>query len=176
MSCGCGCGCDNEHGGLITFQGNPMTLLGKRVKVGDAAPDFTVVKNDMSPGKLSDYKGKKVLISVVPSLDTGVCDLQTKRFNTEASKLPNVQILTISMDLPFAQARWCGAAGVENLLTMSDYKDADFGMKYGLLIKELRLLTRAVVVVDENGKIAYLEIVPEVTNHPNYDAALAAVK
>lgn len=173
MSCCCN---GNEHAGVITFQGNPMTLLGTINVIGDKAPDFTVAKNDLSPGKPSDYRGKKVLISVVPSLDTGVCDLQTKRFNSEASKLPNVQILTISMDLPFAQARWCGAAGVQNLVTMSDYKDADFGMKYGLLIKELRLLTRAVLVVDEAGILRYQEIVPEVTNHPNYDAALAAVK
>ncbi len=173
MSCACDSG---EHKGMITFQGNPMTLVGTINRIGMPAPDFTVVKNDLTPAKLSDYLGKKVLISVVPSLDTGVCDLQTKRFNTEASNLPNVQILTISMDLPFAQARWCGAAGVKNLVTLSDYRDADFGLKYGLLIKELRLLTRAVLAVDETGKLIYQEIVPEVTNHPNYEAALAAVK
>lgn len=173
MSC---CNQNNENKGIITFQGTPMTLLGTINAVGSAAPDFTVSKNDLSPGRLSDYKGKKVLISVVPSLDTGVCDMQTRRFNEDASKLPNTQILTVSMDLPFAQARWCGAAGVKNLLTMSDYKEADFGLKYGLLIKELRLLTRAVIVVNPDGVIAYQEIVPEVTNHPNYDAALAAAK
>lgn len=172
-----GC-CDDvrENTGVITFKNTPMTLLGTINRVSDQAPDFTVVKNDMTPGKLSDYKGRKVLISSVPSLDTGVCDLQTRRFNTEASNLPNVQILTISMDLPFAQARWCGATGVKSLITMSDYRDADFGVKYGLLIKELRLLARAVIVVDEKGAIAYQEIVPEVTNHPDYDAALAAVR
>ena len=173
MAC---CDCGKEHPGIITFQGAPMTLVGAMNEVGKPAPDFTVLKNDMTPGKLSDFKGRKVLISVVPSLDTGVCDMQTRRFNDEASKLPNLQILTISMDLPFAQARWCGAAGVKNLLTMSDYKDADFGLKYGLLIKELRLLTRAVLVVDEKGALVYQEIVPEVTNHPDYDKALAAVK
>lgn len=172
MSC-----CDaKENPGIITFQGVPMTLLGTIRSVGDQAPDFTAAKNDLSPGTLSEFKGKKVLLSVVPSLDTGVCDLQTKRFNVAASDLPNVQILTISMDLPFAQARWCGAAGVKNLLTMSDYKDADFGLRYGLLIKELRLLTRAVIAIDANGVITYREIVPEVTNHPDYDAALAAVR
>lgn len=170
------CCAAKENTGIITFMNNPMTLLGDLRKVGDAAPDFTALKNDLTPAKLSDYKGKKVLISSVPSLDTGVCDLQTKRFNKEAAAIANTQILTLSMDLPFAQARWCGAAGVESLLTLSDHKDADFGLKYGLVIKELRLLTRAVIVVDEKGTIIYQEIVPEVTNHPNYEAALAAVK
>lgn len=165
-----------ENSGVITFMGTPMTLLGEMRKVGDTAPDFTVLKNDLTPAKLSDFKGKKVLVSSVPSLDTGVCDLQTKRFNKEASAVPNTVILTVSMDLPFAQARWCGAAGVESLLTLSDHRDADFGLKYGLLIKELRLLTRAVLVIDEKGAIAYQEIVPEVTKHPNYEAALAAAK
>lgn len=173
MNCSCG---NNEHQGIITFKGTPMTLVGNINQVGKQAPDFTVVKNDLTPGKLSDYAGKTVLISVVPSLDTGVCDLQTKRFNQAASSLPNVQILTISMDLPFAQARWCGAAGVTNLLTMSDYKDADFGLKYGLLIKELHLLSRAVLAVDEKGTLIYQQIVPEVASHPDYDAALAAVQ
>lgn len=173
MSCCCN---GNEHTGVITFQGNPMTLVGTINLIGAKAPDFTAAKNDLSPGKLSDYLGKKVLISAVPSLDTGVCDLQTRRFNSEAAKLSNVQVLTLSMDLPFAQARWCGAAGVSNLVTMSDYKEADFGIKYGLLIKELRLLARAVLVVDETGVLRYQEIVPEVTNHPDYDAALAAVR
>lgn len=173
MSCDCG---GNENKGVIKFKGNPMTLLGTMNRVGMQAPDFTVLKNDLSPVKLSDFKGKKVLISVVPSLDTSVCDLQTRRFNEEAGKIPNVQVITISMDLPFAQARWCGAAGVKNLITASDHRDADFGAKYGLLIKELRLLTRAVLLVDEKGILAYQEIVPEVTTHPNYDAALAAAK
>ena len=173
MSCNCG---NTENKSVITFKGNPMTLLGTIRKVGEAAPDFTVLKNDLSPGKLSDYRGKKVLISVVPSLDTDVCDMQTRRFNQDASQVPNVQILTISMDLPFAQARWCGAAGIKNLLTMSDHRDADFGLKYGLLIKELRLLTRAVLVIDEKGVIVYQQILPEVTEQPDYAAALAAAK
>ena len=175
MSCCNGC-CDTTiHQGVITFQGNPMTLEGTINRIGLEAPDFTALKNDLTPARLSDYLGKRVLISVVPSLDTGVCDMQTRRFNTEASKLANVQILTISMDLPFAQARWCGAAGVRNLLTLSDHKAADFGFKYGLLIKELRLLTRAVLVVDEKGKLIYQEIVSEVADHPDYDKALAAI-
>lgn len=165
-----------ENKGVIKFKGNDMTLLGDIRKVGEKAPDFKVLKNDLSPASLSSFAGKTVLISVVPSLDTGVCDMQTRRFNEEASKLPNVQILTISMDLPFAQGRWCGAAGVKNLLTLSDHYEADFGLKYGLVIKELRLLTRAVIVVDPSGKIKYSEIVPEVTSHPNYEAALAAAK
>lgn len=173
MSCACDSG---EHKGFVKFAGNPMTLLGNINRVGMPAPDFTVVGNDLAPVKLSAYKGKKILISVVPSLDTGVCDLQTRRFNTEAGKYPNVKILAISMDLPFAQKRWCGAAGVENLVTLSDYKDADFGMKYGLLIKELRLLARAVLVIDEKGNLVYQDIVPEMTNHPDYDKALAALK
>lgn len=170
--------CDNakENAGIITFKGQPMTLLGDIRKVGDAAPDFTVAKNDLTPASLSDYKGRKRIIASVPSLDTGVCDMETRRFNKEAANHPNVQILTISMDLPFAQGRWCGAAGVKDLVTLSDYMSADFGLKYGLLIKELKLLTRAVMVVDEGGVIKYLEIVPEVTNQPNYEAALAAVK
>lgn len=175
MSCGCGCGCGGSAG-RVTFKGTPMTLLGEAQHVGSLAPDFSVVKNDLSEAKLSDFRGKKVLISVVPSLDTGVCDLQTRRFNEAAAGLPNVQILTISMDLPFAQGRWCGQAGVKNLLTLSDHRDADFGLRYGLLIKELRLLTRAILVVDEKGTIIYQEIVPEIANHPNYEAALAAVK
>lgn len=173
MSCACD---DGEHTGIITFQGNPMTLSGTINRIGLTAPDFTAVKNDMSPAKLSDYKGKKILISAVPSLDTEICDLQTKRFNNEASQIPNTQILTISMDLPFAQSKWCGATDTNKLITLSDHKDADFGLKYGLLIKELRLLTRAVLAINENGKLIYQEIVPEATNHPNYEAALTAVK
>ena len=166
-----------ERGNVITFKGNPMTLQGHPVKQGDAAPDFTVLANDLSPRSLGDYKGRTLLISVVPSLDTGVCDMQTRRFNQEAEKLgQDVRILTISCDLPFAQARWCGAAGVEALETLSDYRDLSFGLAYGLVIKELRLLARAVLVVDKGGRIAYLQIVPEVSQAPDFDAALAAVK
>lgn len=166
-----------ERKGAITFKGTPLTLLGKAVKAGDKAPDFEVLANDLSPVKFSSYRGKVCVISAVPSLDTPVCDLQTRRFNTEAGKLgDDVAILTISLDLPFAQKRWCGAAGVEKLTTLSDHRTAAFGEAYGLLIKELRLLARAVLVVDREGVIRYAEVVKEVGKEPDYDAALAAVK
>lgn len=160
----------------VTFGNDPVTLLGDEIKVGDQAPQFTVLSNDMEEVNLDDYKGKVKLISAVPSLDTGVCSEQTKRFNEEADKLDNVQVLTISMDLPFAQTRWCAANGIKNLDVLSDHRDADFGEKYGVLIKELRLLARAIFVVDSNDKVTYVEYVSEATNHPNYDEALAQVK
>ncbi|MFC2948657.1 thiol peroxidase [Virgibacillus sediminis] len=160
----------------VTFQQEPVTLIGNELKKGDQAPDFTVVSNDLKDVSLSDYQGKVKLISVVPSLDTGVCAEQTKRFNEEADKIDNVHVLTISMDLPFAQTRWCAANGVKNLDTLSDHRDADFGEKYGNLIKELRLLARSIFVVDSNDKITYVEYVNEVTDHPDYDAALEAAK
>jgi thioredoxin-dependent peroxiredoxin len=159
----------------ITFKGQPKTLVGNEVKVGDQAPDFTVLANDLSEKTLKDFPGPK-LISVVPSLDTGVCDAQTRRFNEEANNLGNVKILTISMDLPFAQARWCGANGIENVITLSDHRDASFGKAYGVLIEDLRLLARAIFVIDSNNKVAYVEYVSEATNHPNYEAALQAAK
>lgn len=165
-----------EKTGVITFKGNPFTLLGPEVKVDQKAPDFTVLANNLSPTTLADSKGSVRLISVVPSLDTGVCDKQTRRFNEEATRFPSVKVLTISMDLPFAQARWCGSAGVERVETLSDHKDASFGLAYGLLIKELRLLTRAVLIVDADDTIRYMEIVPEVTSEPNFDAALQALE
>ena len=160
----------------ITFQGNPLTLDGTTVNVGDAAPEFAAAGNDLSPVNLSDYKGKVVIISAVPSLDTPVCDTQTRKFNEAAGALGDVAILTISVDLPFAQARWCGAAGVEAVTTVSDYKDVAFGQAYGLLIQELRLLARAVFVVDQGGVIRYKQVVGEVTDEPDYDAALEAAK
>ncbi len=160
----------------ITFKEEPVTLLGEEIKAGDQAPDFTVLSNDLKEVSLDDYKGKVKLISTVPSLDTGVCSQETKRFNEEADKLDNVQILTVSMDLPFAQTRWCAAEGIKNLDTLSDHRDADVGEKYGVLIKELRLLARAIFVVDSNNKVTYVEYVNEVSNHPDYDKALAAVK
>ena len=166
-----------ERTGIITFKNNPFTLVGTPVNKGDKAPDFTAVANDLSPKTLGDYKGKVIIISVVPSLDTGVCDLQTKRFNSEAAALgDHVQILTISCDLPFAQARWCGATGTTSLQTLSDYKDLSFGTNYGVVIKELRLLSRAIFVIDTTGTVVYTEVVPEVTNAVNFDAALAAAK
>ncbi|MDR0361694.1 MAG: thiol peroxidase [Planctomycetota bacterium] len=163
-----------EHDNVITFRGNPMTLVGDIRRAGDAAPNFPAVKNDLTEMHLHDILGMKALILSVPSLDTPVCDLEVRRFNREAAKLKNVKVLTISMDLPFAQARWCGAAGIENIVTLSDYKYRGFGLSYGLLIKELMLLTRAVIVVDEKGVITHQEIVREVSEHPNYDAAIIA--
>lgn len=160
----------------ITFGGNPVTLLGSEVKVGDKAPNFTVLANDLSPVTLEDSKGSVRLISVVPSLDTGVCDTQTRRFNEEAAKFDNVQILTISVDLPFAQSRWCGAAGVDKVQTLSDHRDLSFGEAYGIAIQEHRLLARGVFVVDSNDTVTYAEYVSEATDHPNYEAAIEAAK
>lgn len=160
----------------VSFQQDPVTLLGNEIKVGDTAPNFTVLNNDLQEVSLDDYKGKKKLISVVPSIDTGVCSDQTRRFNEEAEKLDNVHVLTISMDLPFDQKRWCAAEGIGNLDTLSDHRDADFGEKYGVLIKELRLLARSIFVVDSNDKVTYVEYVEEVSNHPDYESALEAIK
>lgn len=166
-----------ERTGIITFKGNPMTLQGPDVKPGDPAPDFRVVNTDLQPVALADSQGKVRLVAVVPSLDTGVCDTMTRKFNEQAAGLPEGAVVyTVSMDLPFAQKRWCGNAGIEKVKTLSDYQDRSFGLNYGVLIKELKLLARSVFVIDANGKIAYREIVPEVTSEPDYDAALAAVK
>jgi thiol peroxidase len=160
----------------VTFKGSPVTLVGNEVKVGDKAPNFTVLANDLSEVTLNDSEGHVRLISVVPSIDTGVCDAQTRRFNEEAASLPGVKILTISCDLPFAQARWCAAAGIENVQVLSDHRDLSFGEAFGVVMKELRLLARSIFVVDSTGKITYKEIVNEVTNHPNYTAAIEAAK
>lgn len=160
----------------ITFKGNAKTLVGPEIKVGDKAPTFTVLANDLSPVTLEDSKGKVRLISVVPSVDTGVCDLQTRKFNEEAANLNGLEVLTISMDLPFAQKRWCGAAGLENAKVLSDHREASFGTAFGVLIEDMRLLARAVFVVDANDTVTYVEYVSEATNHPDYDAALEAAK
>jgi len=160
----------------VTFQQEAVTLVGNELKVGDQAPDFTVLSNDLKEVSSKDYEGKVKLISVVPSVDTGVCSKQTKRFNDEAEKLDNVNVLTISMDLPFAQARWREVNDVKNVDLFSDHRNADFGEKYGVLIKELRLLARAIFIVDSEDKVTYVEYVDEVTNHPNYDEALAQAK
>lgn len=166
-----------ERSGAATFKGNPITLVGPQLKAGDAAPDFTVSKNLLEDASLKDYAGKIKLISVVPSLDTGVCDAQTRRFNEEAAGLgDDVVILTISADLPFAQARWCGAAGVDRVITLSDYKSHSFGEAYGVLIKEFQLDMRSIFVVDTNDTITYVEYLGEMTEHPNYEAAIDAVK
>ena len=167
----------NEKTGVVTSKGNPITLLGDELKVGDKAREFTVTGNDMSPVRLDDFKDKIILITTVPSLDTPLCEAETKRFNEEATGLSDeVVVLTISMDLPFAQKRWCGAAGVDNVITLSDYRNADFGKSYGVLIKENRLLARTVFVIDKDGIIRYIEIVEDTSNEPDYDKAIGAVK
>ncbi len=160
----------------ITFAGNPMPLSGKEIKVGDKAPEFTTVGLDLNPVALSDYKGKVKIISVFPSLDTGVCALQNKRFNQEAAQNKDIAIISISTDLPFAQKRFCGAEGIDTAVTISDHKDLDFGAKYGFVMEPLRLLARGVVVVDKDDTVKYVEYVPEVTTEPNYDAALKVAK
>ena len=161
----------------VTFKGNPLTLVGSLPRVGQKAPDFEVLSNDLSPVKLSAFKGKTLVICSVPSLDTSVCDTEVRRFNEEATSLgDDVAVLAISMDLPFAQKRWCGAAGIKNVQTLSDHRDASFGRAYGVLINELRLLARAVFVVDKKGVIRYIQLVDEMTNEPDYDAALRAAK
>lgn len=167
----------NERKGLVTMGGNPVTLVGGEVKKGDRAPDFTVIGNDFAEVHSSEFVGKIRLISVVTSLDTSVCDLQTHRFNEEAAGLgKDVVILTVSMDLPFAQKRWCGAQGIDKVKVFSDHKYASFGTSYGVLMQETRLLTRSIFVVDKEGVIRYSEIVKEVGEHPDYEAALKAVK
>lgn len=166
-----------EQKGKVTFKGNPVTLIGAALQVGDPAPDFTVVGNDLQPLTLSRFRGKVLVLLSVPSLDTPVCNLETRRFNKMAGELGDeVVILTVSMDLPFAQKRWCGVSGVERVLTGSDHRDASFGVSYGVLIKELRLLARAVFVVDRRGVIRYIQLVRELGEEPDYAAALAAVQ
>lgn len=157
------------------MKGKPVTLVGERLRVGQTAPDFTLVDKDLNTVSLADTSGVRIFASV-PSLDTPVCDAEARRFNEEAVKLPGVTVYVVSMDLPFAQARWCGAAGVENVVTLSDHRDASFGKNYGVLIEGLRLLARAIFVVDANNKITHVEYVPEVSSEPNYDEALAAAK
>ena len=166
-----------ERTGLVTMKGNPVTLIGRATKVGQKAPDAELVANDLSTVRLSSFAGKVRIITSVPSLDTAVCDIETRRFNEEAGKLGDrVAVLTVSMDLPFAQSRWCGAAGVKNVQTLSDYRDAAFGKAYGVLIKDLRLLARAVFVLDKDGVIRYQELVKEIATEPDYDAALNAAE
>ncbi len=161
----------------VTLKGNAVTLVGTSIEVGNTIPEVTLTANDLSDFSLSSIKGKKTIISVVPSLDTPVCDIQTKRFNEEAANLGNdVAVITISVDLPFAQKRWCGAAGAENIQTVSDYKENAFGKAFGLLVDGPLILARAIFVVDGEGVVKYKEIVSEITNEPNYQAALDAVK
>ena len=165
-----------ERAGATTLKGNPLTLVGPELKAGDAAPDFSLVDNGLKPVTLKDTGTQVRIISVVPSLDTPVCDAQTKRFNEEAAKLPDLSIITVSMDLPFAQKRWCNDFQVDKVKMLSDHKDGSFGANYGTLIKELRIESRAIFVVDRNNKVVHAEYVKEVADHPNYEAALSAAK
>ena len=168
---------EKERPGLVTAKGQPLTLLGNEVKVGDPAPNFQVLDNTMQPATLESFRGKIKIVTSVPSLDTPVCNMETRRFNQEADQLPqNVAILTISMDLPFAQARWCAAAGVEKVKTFSDYRDHSFGKAYGVLIKERKLLARAVFIVDDQDVVRYVELVPDITQEPDYDRILNFVR
>ncbi len=166
-----------ERTGLVTMKGQGLTLLGNEVKLGQKAPDFEVVANDLTMVKSSSFQGKVCIISSVPSLDTSVCDKMTRRFNEEAAALgEDVIVLTISMDLPFAQKRWCGAANIDKVQTFSDHRSTSFGTAFGVLIKELRLLARAVFVVNKDGTIKYMQLVNELTNEPDYQAALDATR
>ncbi len=159
----------------MTLKGNPLPLEGTALAIGDTAPDFTLTGVDLKPVTLAETGASLRIVSVVPSLDTGVCDAQTRRFNEEAVKNPGVKVYTISRDLPFAQKRWCGAAGVENVVTLSDYKDGAFGRAWGVMIEPLQLHSRAVFVLDADNKILHAQYVPEMTEHPDYDAVLEAV-
>lgn len=162
----------------VLFGGNPITLAGKEIKIGDTAPDFTALHQNLTPFEFhKETEGKVVVVSVVPSVDTGVCEFQTTHFNQTATDLSNeVFIVTISVDLPFAQKRFCGAHGIENSAVVSDHRALDFGQKYGFILEEVRLLERGVVIIDKDRTVKYVEYLEEVTNHPNYDAALEAVK
>lgn len=165
-----------ERSNAVTLKGTPFTLVGPELSVGDTAPDFATVGTDLQPVTLAETGGSVRVFSAVPSLDTPVCDAQTRRFNQEATSLLGVKIYTMSLDLPFAQSRWCAAAGVENLTMLSDHRDASFASSYGTLIKELRLSARALFVVDSEGTLRHVEYVGEVADHPDYDAALAVIR
>jgi thiol peroxidase len=165
-----------ERSGATTFKGNPLTLIGPELKPGDKAPDFKLLDTSLKEVTLADTGNNVRIISVVPSLDTPVCDAQTKRFNDEAAKMSDVDIITVSMDLPFAQKRWCGAFGVDKVKMLSDHKEGSFGSKYGTLIKELRIESRAIFVLDRDNTVKHVEYVKEVADFPNYDAALKAAQ
>ena len=157
-----------ENKGVVSFKGNPMTIEGEMITIGKMAPDFTVVDNSLQEVKLSSFKGKKVVLTIFPSIDTPVCAMQARKFNEEATKLgDDVVVLTISKDLPFALGRFCAAEGIKNIHTLSDYKYGSFGKEYGFLVKELGLLARGTVIIDKDGKVIYVEDVPEMTNEPN---------
>lgn len=164
-----------EKKGAVTFRGNPLTLIGNPVKIGDKVPPFTALDKDLMPVRLSDFSGKVKIISVTPSLDTPVCSLQATTFNEKARSLSDdVALINVSMDLPFAIARFCSAQGIDKLKTLSDHREASFGMAYGVLVEELRLLARSIFVIDRSDTVRYVEIVPEMTNEPDYDKALEA--
>jgi thiol peroxidase len=166
-----------ERTGVATLKGNPITLIGPELKAGDQAPDFSLNKSLTEVVSLQDYAGKVKLVSVVPSIDTGVCDAQTRRFNEAAAALgDNVVVLTVSVDTPFAQSRWCAAAGIDKVVMLSDYKNNSFGEAYGVLIKEFALDMRSIFVLDENNTIKYVEYLAEMAEHPNYEAAIEAAK
>jgi len=166
-----------ERKGLVTFLGGPLTLVGDEIKVGMTAPDEAVATTDLKPARVSDWRGKVVILSIVPSLDTPVCDLETRRFNKEAVDLgPDVVVLTVSRDLPFAQKRWCGATGVDRVVTLSDYAHGSFGRAWGVYLGELALLARAVFVIDREGVVRYVQLVPEVASEPDYAAVIEAVR
>jgi thiol peroxidase len=166
-----------ERTGIVSFKGNPMTLLGPELKVGDQAPGFQVVNAELAPVSLADFAGKTKIICCVPSLDTPVCDAEARRFNQEAAKLPDsVAVLFISLDLPFAQKNWCAGAGIDRIKVLSDYQERSFGQAYGVLIKELKLLSRSIFIVDSEDKLSYVKHIPEITEEPDYAAVLAVVK
>jgi len=166
-----------EKKGIVTDHGNPVNVVGPELKVGDKAPGFEVLDANLKELSLKDFVGKVKVISVTPSLDTPVCNLQAKRFNEEATNLPGeVVVLNMTMDLPFAISRFCAAEGIDKVKVLSDHKEASFGISYGVLIKELRLLARSIFIIDKNDRIAYIQIVPEITHHPDYDKALEALR
>ena len=167
---------DTERKNGTTLKGNPFTLVGAEIKVGQKAPEFTALAGDLSPVTLASSRGKTRLLVSVPSLDTPVCDAETRRFNEEASKLSGVETLVISVDLPFAQGRFCQTAGIKNLKCLSDHRDVSFGKAYGTLIKDLRIMSRAIFVIDKNNVIRHVEYVKEVADHPDYEAALSAAR
>jgi len=167
----------SERKGLITLGGKPVTLTGHEVRLGDAAPNFVAIDNQLAPVEFSAYRGKVIILSSVLSLDTSVCDTETRKFNEAAAKLePEVKIVTLSMDLPFTQKRWCAAAGIDQVVTLSDHKERAFGLAYGLLIKEIAMLARAVLVIDRQGIVRYIELVKEVGTEPDYEKVIAAAK
>jgi len=166
----------NKRNNVIKFAGNAMTLLGTEIKIGDKAPDFTALTPDLSPFSLSSTKGQVRVISVVPSIDTSVCDIQTRRFNEEATKIKDLAFLSISVDLPFALKKYCATKGIENIKTLSDHKDLDFGLKYGFVIEELRLLARGTIVIDRDDIVRHIEYVANVSDHPDYDKVMTTVK